>query len=276
MIKCCYRKKNKAVDYGLWHQDYSRLYLSFFYKFIYSRSSINSGSILRSVWKNYRNIATDSLLVAHIASALINRKVLLPGQFIANLSDESAKKKKKRKRKEEESKETKLLIIIIIIIITTTTTTIILSYWNTVELRPSDKQTLHFNLPKATTVPTETHLSLTGGSTDCIKLTKKVLSIENPKLKANISSKSLGLHQRCELTGCVAEKLWIPKRGLLYCKLLVGPQNVRVQGGGSRQKVNIGLCGYLLWVLEFFYTKCINVYEHLYSLPVPQTKLTSG
>ena len=159
-------------------------------------------------------------------------------------------KNKTKKRKEEESKETKLLIIIIIIIITTTTT-IILSYWNTVELPPSDKQTLHFNLPKATTVPTGTHLSLTGGSTDCIKLTKKVLSIENPKLRANISSKSLGLHQRCELTGYVAENLWIPKRGLLYCKLLVGPQNVRVQGGGSRQKVNIGLCGYLLWVLEF-------------------------
>ena len=176
--------------------------------------------------------------------------------FLTNLSRvywmkvlEKKKKKKEKKRKEEESKETKLLIIIIII---TTTTTIILSYWNTVELRPSDKQTLHFNLPKATTVPTETHLSLTGGSTDCIKLTKKVLSIENPKLRANISSKPLGLHQRCELTGCVAEKLWIPKRGLLYCKLLVGPQNVRVQGGGSRQKVNIGLCGYLLWVLEFY------------------------
>ena len=253
MIKCCYRKKNKAVDYGLWHQDYSCLYLSFFYKFIYSRSSINAWSISRSIWKNYRNIATDSLLVAQIASALINRKVLLPSQFIASLSDESAekqqkkKKKKKKKRKEEESKETKLLIIPII----TTTTTITLSYWNTVDLPPSDKQTLHFNLPKATTVPTETHLSLTGGSTDCIKLTKKVLSIENPKLRANISSKSLGLHQRCELTGCVAEKLWIPKRGLLYCKLLVGPQNVRVQGGGSRKKVNIGLCEYLLWVLEF-------------------------
>ena len=231
MIKCCYRKKNKAVDYGLWHQDYSCLYLSFFYKFIYSRSSINAWSISRSIWKNYRNIATDSLLVAQIASALINRKVLLPGQFIASLSDESAakKRKEKKRRRKQRNKETKLLIIIVIIIIITTTT-VILSYWNTVEFPPSDKQTLHFNLPKATTVPTETHLSLTGGSTDCIKLTKKVLSIENPKLRANISSKSLGLHQRCELRGCVAEKLWIPKRGLLYCKLPVGPQNVRVQG----------------------------------------------
>ena len=104
------------------------VFISFFYKFIYSRSSINAWSISRSIWKNYRNIATDSLLVAEIASALINRKVLLPGQFIASLSDESAEKKKKRKRKEEESKETKLLIIITITI--TTTTTIILSYWN--------------------------------------------------------------------------------------------------------------------------------------------------
>ena len=70
----------------------------------------------RRFLKNYRNIATDSLLVAQIASALSNRKVLLPDQFIASLLDESAGKKKRK-----EKRETNILII-------TTTTTIILSY----------------------------------------------------------------------------------------------------------------------------------------------------
>ena len=74
--------------------------------------------------KNYRNIASDSLLVAQIASALSDRKVLLPSQFIASLLDESAEKTNKQK-KNKKTKETKLLIIIIT---TTTTTTIILSY----------------------------------------------------------------------------------------------------------------------------------------------------
>ena len=46
--------------------------------------------------KNYRNIASDSLLVAQIASALSDRKVLLPSQFIASLLDESAEKEKKQ------------------------------------------------------------------------------------------------------------------------------------------------------------------------------------
>ena len=76
--------------------------------------------------KNYRNIASDSLLVAQIASALSDRKVLLPSQLIASLLDESAEKEKKNKQKKKNKKqETKLLIIIIT---TTTTTTIILSY----------------------------------------------------------------------------------------------------------------------------------------------------
>ena len=83
------------------------VFISFFYKFIYSRSSINAWSISRSIWKNYRNIATDSRLVAQIASALINRKVLLPGQFIASLSDESAGKKKKKKKKEKQKEKKK-------------------------------------------------------------------------------------------------------------------------------------------------------------------------
>ena len=65
------------------------------------------------------NIASDSLLVAQIASALSNLKILLPDQFNASLLDESAEKKKKKKKKKKKQ-ETKLLIIIIIIIATTT------------------------------------------------------------------------------------------------------------------------------------------------------------
>ena len=56
--------------------------------------------------KNYRNIASDSLLVAQIASALSDRKVLLPSQFIASLLDESAEKEKKtNKRKKTTNKK---------------------------------------------------------------------------------------------------------------------------------------------------------------------------
>ena len=54
--------------------------------------------------KNYRNIASDSLLVAQIASALSDRKVLLPSQFIASLLDESAEKEKKKQTKEKKQK----------------------------------------------------------------------------------------------------------------------------------------------------------------------------
>ena len=57
----------------------------------------------RRFLKNYRNIATDSLLVAQIASALSNRKVLLPHQFIASLLDESAEKKDEKKKKEKQN-----------------------------------------------------------------------------------------------------------------------------------------------------------------------------
>ena len=163
--------------------------------------------ISRSIWR----IIVILPLTLFLLLRLLQLWVLEKSCSLTNLSRAYWMKVLEKKRKEKT--ETNILII--------TTTTITLSYWNTVELPPSDKQTLHFNLPKATTVPTETHLSLTGGSTDCIKFTKKVLSTEIPILRAkikknetNMSSKSLGLHQRCELTGCVAEKLWIPKRGL--------------------------------------------------------------
>ena len=44
------------------------------------------------------NIASDSLLVAQIASALSNLKILLPDQFNASLLDESAGKKRRKKK----------------------------------------------------------------------------------------------------------------------------------------------------------------------------------
>ena len=51
------------------------------------------------------NIASDSLLVAQIASALSNLKILLPDQFNASLLDESAEKKKKKKKKKKNKKQ---------------------------------------------------------------------------------------------------------------------------------------------------------------------------
>ena len=47
------------------------------------------------------NIASDSLLVAQIASALSNLKNLLPDQFNASLLDESAEKKEEKEEKKE-------------------------------------------------------------------------------------------------------------------------------------------------------------------------------
>ena len=49
------------------------------------------------------NIASDSLLVAQIASALSNLKILLPDQFNASLLDESAEKKEEKKRNKKQN-----------------------------------------------------------------------------------------------------------------------------------------------------------------------------
>ena len=51
------------------------------------------------------NIASDSLLVAQIASALSNLKILLPDQFNASLLDESAEKKRRKRRKKKNKKQ---------------------------------------------------------------------------------------------------------------------------------------------------------------------------
>ena len=49
------------------------------------------------------NIASDSLLVAQIASALSNLKILLPDQFNASLLDESAGKKRRKKKNKKQN-----------------------------------------------------------------------------------------------------------------------------------------------------------------------------
>ena len=51
------------------------------------------------------NIASDSLLVAQIASALSNLKNLLPDQFNASLLDESAEKKEEKEEKKRNKKQ---------------------------------------------------------------------------------------------------------------------------------------------------------------------------
>ena len=51
------------------------------------------------------NIASDSLLVAQIASALSNLKILLPDQFNASLLDESAEKKEEKEEKKRNKKQ---------------------------------------------------------------------------------------------------------------------------------------------------------------------------
>ena len=52
------------------------------------------------------NIASDSLLVAQIASALSNLNILLPDQFNASLLDESAEKKEEKEEKKTKNKIT--------------------------------------------------------------------------------------------------------------------------------------------------------------------------
>ena len=156
MIKCCYRKENKVVEYDYWHQDYSCLYLLFFYKFK-GRFFINVSSISRWIWRIIVILPLTLFLLPRLLQLWVIEKSCSPANLSRVYWMKVLKKKKKNKQKKKNKKqETKLLIIIIT---TTTTTTIILSYWNTVELPPGNEQTLHFNLPKATTVPTETPLA---------------------------------------------------------------------------------------------------------------------